>query len=54
MTGEKSKQKALAEIQALTRGKIRVDVRFELSVTAGITEVSAADDIEKIIKKRLR
>ena len=54
MTGEKSKQKALTEIQALTRGKIRVDARFELSVTAGITEVSAADDIEQIIKKSLR
>lgn len=45
------RQKALSKIQALTRSKIGVEGSFELSVTAGMTEGSSADDIEKIMQK---
>jgi phospholipid/cholesterol/gamma-HCH transport system ATP-binding protein len=43
-------EKALPEIQILTRGKIAAEGCFEISVYAGITEGSSADDIEQIMK----
>lgn len=44
-------QKALPGIQSLAGGKIGVKGCFEISVTAGITEASSADDIEQIMER---
>ena len=44
-------KKALPGIQSLAGGKIRVEGCFEISVTAGITQASSADDIEKIMEQ---
>ncbi|HWR59574.1 MAG TPA: diguanylate cyclase, partial [Thermodesulfovibrionales bacterium] len=44
-------QKALPNIQTLTRVEAGVEACFEISVTTGVTEGSSADDIEQIIKK---
>ena len=44
-------QKALPNIQALTRVETGVEACFEISVTTGITEGSSADDIDQIIEK---
>ena len=44
-------KKALPGIQTLASGKIGVEGCFEISVTAGITEASSADDIEQIMEK---
>lgn len=44
-------QKALPEINALAGDKIGVAGSFELSVFAGMTEGSSADDIEQIIER---
>jgi phospholipid/cholesterol/gamma-HCH transport system ATP-binding protein len=43
-------EKVLPEIQILTRGKIAAGGCFEISVYAGITEGSSADDIEQIME----
>ena len=43
--------KALPEIQALSSGRIWAGACFEISVTAGITEGSSADTIERIMEK---
>lgn len=48
---QRLQKKALPGIQALARGKIRVEGCFEISVTAGITEASSADDIEQIMEQ---
>jgi phospholipid/cholesterol/gamma-HCH transport system ATP-binding protein len=47
----KLQQKALPNIQALTRVEAEVEACFEISVTTGVTEGSSADDIEQIIEK---
>lgn len=47
----KLQQKALPNIQALTRVEAGVEACFEISVTTGVTEGSSADDIEQIIEK---
>jgi phospholipid/cholesterol/gamma-HCH transport system ATP-binding protein len=47
----KLEQKALPNIQALTRVEAGVEACFEISVTTGVTEGSSADDIEQIIEK---
>lgn len=44
-------QKVLPEIQALSRIKTGVGECFEISVAAGITEVSSSDNIEQIIER---
>ncbi len=44
-------QKALPNIQTLTRVEAGVEACFEISVTTGVTEGSSADDIEQIIEK---
>jgi phospholipid/cholesterol/gamma-HCH transport system ATP-binding protein len=44
-------QEALPEIQALSRKKTGVEACFEISVAAGITEVSSSDNIEQIIER---
>ena len=44
-------QKALPGIQALTRVKAGAEKCFEISVTAGMTEGSASDDIDQIMEK---
>ncbi len=44
-------QKALPGIQALSRIKARAEKCIEVSVTAGMTEGSASDDIDQIMKK---
>jgi phospholipid/cholesterol/gamma-HCH transport system ATP-binding protein len=43
-------EKALPGIQALAGRRIGVEGCFEISVTAGITEASSADDIEQIME----
>ena len=44
-------QEALPEIQALSRIKTGVEACFEISVAAGITEVSSSDTLEQIIER---
>jgi len=44
-------QKALPEIQGLTAAKIGSEQCFEVFVTAGITDGSSSDDIERLIEK---
>ena len=44
-------KKVLPGIQSLAGGKIGVGECFEISVTAGITEASSADDIEQIMEQ---
>jgi phospholipid/cholesterol/gamma-HCH transport system ATP-binding protein len=44
-------QKALPEIQALSRGNTGIEKCFEISVTAGITEVSFSDTLEQILER---
>ena len=44
-------QKAFPEIKLIARGKGGVDKCFELSVTAGTTEATPSEDIERIMDK---
>ena len=44
-------QEALPEIQAISRIKTGVEACFEISVAAGITEVSSSDTLEQIIER---
>lgn len=44
-------KKALPSIQSFAGVKLKVEGCFEISVTAGITQASSADDIEKIMEQ---
>ena len=44
-------QKALPEINSAAAGRAMAGGCFEVSVTAGITEASSADDIEQIMER---
>jgi len=45
------KQEALARIQGIAEAKVGAEACVEIHVSAGVTEVSPADDVDRIIEK---
>jgi len=48
---QRLKEEALREIESLARRKMGVETSFNITVTAGITEGGATEDIDEIMKK---